>query len=347
MTRRARFSGTIFTLGFAIAAAAGAGGAAILIPDDAPASLQAAAALTEVDSQQEDFTDARTVEVQLAVTDPTPLTSNASGVVSALGTGAGLEVASGTSPLAVSGVPILALHTSVPLYRDLESGAKGDDVRALQEELVRLGYDVAADGYYGWGTSEAVRLLKKAIGQTDPDRSLALTDLVWLPSTTVTTTDWSATLGSTVTAGGSYGNVPGQLTAVSLGSTPSALAPGARTLTLWGQSTSLDEQNRATDPDFLSAVAATDDYAAVIAAPDEQSPTATLELTDALPTIKLPPTALFAVDGQAACVQSGETALPVTVVGSALGSSLVTLDDGGEIPETVRIGTGISEESCR
>lgn len=346
MAHRPTFSGTLLTLGIAAAAAAGAISATVLIPDRAPAALQSASALTETDTQVQDFTDQRTVEVKLSVTGPTPLSANASGVVTALRTGAGLEVTSGTSPLAVSGTPILALHTTVPLYRDLESGDKGEDVRALQEELARLGYDIATDGYYGWGTSEAVRLLKDEIGVTDPDCTLALADVVWLPAVSVTPTKWTATLGSTVTAGGSYGTVPGELTAVNLATAPSSLAPGARTLTLWGQTTTVDEQNRATDPEFLAAIAATDDYAATVAADDAQKPTATLALAEPVAAVKVPPTALFAVDKASACVQSGEHAFPVTVVGSALGSSLVTFEAEAQIPETVRLGAGITQTEC-
>lgn len=347
MSDRQKMSGTLLALGIVLAAAGGAVGATLLLTGEAPETLRSASALTEVAAQPQGFTDDRTVEVSLAVTDPTPLTATTSGVVTALHAGPGTEVVSGTAALEVAGVPVLALHTRVPLYRALSTGTRGDDVRSLQDELIRLGYDVTPDGRYGRGTSAAVRHLKSSVGFSRPDGSLALEDIVWLPAPSVRPSEWEATLGSTVESGDAYGVAPGQLTAVSLASAPASLVDGARTLTLWGHTTDLDDQLRATSQDFLDAVTATDDYAAVQASEEAQHPVADLALVQPLETVKVPPTALFAIDGDGACLQSGDSAVPVTIVGSALGASLVTVDDGSEAPTTVRIGPGISATGCR
>jgi peptidoglycan hydrolase-like protein with peptidoglycan-binding domain len=48
----------------------------------------------------------------------------------------------------------------------LKKGSKGDAVRALQGNLVQLGYTVAVDGDFGKGTEEAVLHLQKAFGYT-------------------------------------------------------------------------------------------------------------------------------------------------------------------------------------
>ena len=39
----------------------------------------------------------------------------------------------------VNGVSVVALATATPMYRDLATGDKGDDVLALNNELARLG----------------------------------------------------------------------------------------------------------------------------------------------------------------------------------------------------------------
>ncbi len=46
----------------------------------------------------------------------------------------------------------------------LKKGSKSDAVKALQENLVKLGYAVSVDGDFGAGTEDAVRQLQKAFG---------------------------------------------------------------------------------------------------------------------------------------------------------------------------------------
>lgn len=344
---RPRRSGTFLALALVTAIAGGAVAATLVTSDEAPAALQPASTLTEAAAQPQGFDDRRSVEVTLTVSEETPLTVNASGVVTALHTTAGGTITSGSSPLEVAGLPLLALHTSVPLHRDLAEGLRGDDVRSLQEELVRLGYDVSADGTYGRRTSRAVRQLKESIGVSRPDGTLTLPGAIWLPAESVTTTGWIAALGSTVAPGDPCGDVPGRLTAVTVSSAPISLTPGERTLTLWGHSTRLDDQGRATAPDFLAAIVSTSDFAGLQAVDEPQSPVATLSLTEPLSALKVPPTALFAIDGDGACLQSGDTAIQVTVLGAALGSTLVEVVEGVEPPPTVRIGPGITASGCR
>lgn len=348
MTRdRPRRSGTFFTFALVTAVAGGALAATLLVTDEPPEALRAASTPTEAATQLVEFDDRRSVEVSLAVSDETPLTVSASGVVTALSTSAGGTITSGSSPLEVAGLPLLALHTGVPLHRDLSQGMRGSDVRSLQEELARLGYAVTPDGSYGLGTSRAVRQLKESVGLSRPDSTLALTGVVWLPAESVTTTGWDATLGSTLAAGDPCGTVPGQLTAVTLASAPVSLTPGERTLTLWGHSTTLADPVRATAPEFIAAIASTSDYAGLQGEEEPQHPVATLSLTEPLSALKVPPTALFAIDGDDACIQSGDTPIRVTVLGAALGSTLVGLVGDTAPPPTVRVGPGITAAGCR
>lgn len=48
----------------------------------------------------------------------------------------------------------------------IKKGSKGDGVRALQQKLVTLGFDVAVDGDFGGGTDTAVRDLQTLFGYT-------------------------------------------------------------------------------------------------------------------------------------------------------------------------------------
>ena len=48
----------------------------------------------------------------------------------------------------------------------LKKGSRGDDVKALQQQLNGFGYGLDADGIFGDGTENAVRHLQKSFGYT-------------------------------------------------------------------------------------------------------------------------------------------------------------------------------------
>lgn len=59
--------------------------------------------------------------------------------------------------LTASARPVFILQGQIPVYRDLVPGAQGEDVRQLEQSLVRLGFDPGADdGLYDAETSAAV-----------------------------------------------------------------------------------------------------------------------------------------------------------------------------------------------
>jgi peptidoglycan hydrolase-like protein with peptidoglycan-binding domain len=341
-----RLAGTFTILALIVAASAGVIGGVVLTPDRAPDPLRPAAAITSAPVLEQTFEDERTIPIALAVSEDTPLFANTEGKVTAVHASAGTPIASGSSPVSIDGVPVLALSTSVPLYRDLANGNSGPDVLALQDELRRLGYEVDSTGNYGSATSAAVRDLKLAAGMSDPDGRLPLAVTLWLPAETVTPGEWTALLDTRVTTGGSYGSLPGQLTALTA-TTPDTLAPGVRTLTLWGTETVLPENGQVNDAGFLSALSATPDYAVVLASGEQESLTATIRLETPVQALKVPPTALFDIEGTSACIQADGAALPVSVVGSGLGASLVTIDTPGiPTPTAVAIGEFITATEC-
>jgi hypothetical protein len=85
-------------------------------------------------------------------------------VVTALPKKLGDPVAEGESVLEVSGRPVIALMSAVPLYRDILPGSSGADVKALQESLGRLGLRPSMDGTFDGRTQEAVRDLYERLG---------------------------------------------------------------------------------------------------------------------------------------------------------------------------------------
>lgn len=60
---------------------------------------------------------------------------------------------------------VRSMYGSVPLWRSLQRGHKGTDVRQLNENLAALGYDVAQDDTFGPRTQRAVQRWQKDRGQ--------------------------------------------------------------------------------------------------------------------------------------------------------------------------------------
>ncbi|MCI0679080.1 MAG: peptidoglycan-binding protein [Actinobacteria bacterium] len=89
------------------------------------------------------------------------------------------ELVEGQPVIEVSGRPIILLNGSVPAFRTMARGTVGDDVKQLQEALVRLGYDPGTtDGTYGRQTASAVWYADMgyiAVGGEGPFVPLAVT----------------------------------------------------------------------------------------------------------------------------------------------------------------------------
>lgn len=74
--------------------------------------------------------------------------------------------------LEIADRPVIALQGSVPMLRDLASGARGPDVTRLQEALADAGhYHGVVDGRFGALTEAALRSVYEAAGYTVPLRS--------------------------------------------------------------------------------------------------------------------------------------------------------------------------------
>ena len=69
----------------------------------------------------------------------------------------GHQLSNGSIITTINERPIIAFKGSIPAYRDLVVGARGDDVKQLQEALESLGYSIwDEEGNYGEATANAV-----------------------------------------------------------------------------------------------------------------------------------------------------------------------------------------------
>lgn len=108
-------------------------------------------------------------------------TNQAAGTVTAVRVGAGDEVDVGSVLYEVNLRPVLVARGEVPAFRDLGTGAEGDDVRQLQQLLTGLGYyGGAQDGGFGARTERAVRAWQDDLG-IPVDGVVRAGDLVFVP----------------------------------------------------------------------------------------------------------------------------------------------------------------------
>ncbi|ASU85553.1 hypothetical protein CDO52_24575 [Nocardiopsis gilva YIM 90087] len=337
-----RPTGTALLAGAVLLATGGVTGF-LLRPAGPPPDLAAADPITSAPVAKEEFVDERTVQVALNIAPATDLVVGTGGRVTSTTCAADATLKSGSVPMRVNGKRLIALATKVPLYRDLSWGDKGADVKALQTELSRLGHSTAADGTFGRQTYNAVRALKKANGMKNPDGKVAVDRFVWLPSATVTAEECTAPLGSSISKGEAFASVPGQVESATLEEVPTDAAPGKRTLTVAGVSGPVSEDGAADDPDFMRELSDTKEAQAAQKGEDEPI-SASVALTEPLDALKVAPGALFGTADGRGCLQSGDNVIPVRIVGSNLGSTIVVAED--DVPDEVALGPAITATSC-
>ena len=99
--------------------------------------------------------------------DPYALISTAWGVVTWVPE-EGTILSPGDVAFRVDNKPVFLAQGSLPMYRDLSWGLKGDDVRQLQRFLADAGHSVKVTGTFDWVSkvSDAVRRRVRSTGTT-------------------------------------------------------------------------------------------------------------------------------------------------------------------------------------
>ncbi|GAA2447598.1 hypothetical protein GCM10009857_09530 [Agromyces soli] len=310
--------------------------------EEAPVSLQ-------------EFGDPRTVALDIAHAPDTTVTARTAGVVTSQACVAGSTIASGSPIISVDGHPIVALATSMPLWRDLTIGDKGADVEVLQAELARLGYPLHPDGTLGSGSVEALEDLFGKAGDTSSlEGSVPAGRIVWLPMPSTPVASCDTEVSASIGVGDTIATVRGGLTRVSVQQMPADLAPGDRSLTLDAVTVPVGADGGVTDPAALAqlqGVAALLTSSAAVAAKSTSEPAAServtgeLSLTNPLTVAIVPPAAVYSISETTGCVASGGRGYAVTIVGSQLGQTYVHLVEAAVELETVDLSPG-RQPSC-
>lgn len=340
--RRGRAIAVTVTAGVLLVSAGTAVGLT-LAPTGAPRSVDPPSGPVTVTAATAMFDDARPVGLAVVPSGQSALTSPASGRVTSSDCRPGAAVVPGSSPFSVDDQPLIALATSRPIWRDLGVGDTGPDVRALQEELKRLGQATAVDGSVGAQTLRAARAVAAAAGRdTRGWETVPAAAILWLPANPATVSACRARPGDLVDAGDQLATLPAVIEAarVNPGDAPSGANDGAREAVVDGEVFPLDGEGSIAQDD-LPRLAGTPSYRSAVqqdatdAASSAEGRTVTVaaqsRLAAPVPAWQVPPAALYDIRGTAACVLSDGRPRPVTILGSKLGAAYVSTAAGATL----------------
>jgi peptidoglycan hydrolase-like protein with peptidoglycan-binding domain len=347
---RGAVSGPLIALGSLLVAAAAAVAVVVALPVEPPAALATGTPAATVAVTQRSDADEHQVQLALDTGAPRAVVTTRSGTVTASSCTTGGVLRSGVEIARIDDVPVIAMATGTPLYRDLAVDDRGDDVRGLQQELARLGVPVTVDGIVGRGTLGAVRTFLRTHGVARsevPEDTIERSAFAWIPAVETSVRTCTAVVGAPVGADGVLVELPAELRSARVEQLPGDAVAGARRVVVGQVRADVDERGVVVDPTSLVAIGALPEYGATVASADGvPSLSASWSLRDPLAVRIVPPTALWDVHENHACVQPAEgEPLLVEVVGSELGQSFVRLEPGATL-DRIR-ATPDRGRSCR
>ena len=124
------------------------------------------------------LTDTTIVDGKLGYGVETPVASRATGTVTWL-PAVGTVVSRGETLFRVDDQPIVLLYGPLPMYRNLATGVKGDDVKQFKQNLKALGYaGLGSDDAFTDATAAAVKRWQKALKRQETG-SVAAADVIY------------------------------------------------------------------------------------------------------------------------------------------------------------------------
>lgn len=343
---RGRLTSSLILLSAVIVLIGGGCAAGIVIASRfTPQTLAPAESTHKAPVTTENFLDSHPVKVSFDLAADTPLSWSGSGMVTATAIQGSGEIISGSSPFSVNNVPVLAIHSSLPFYRDLGPLDQGDDVAALREELSRMGYAVQSSKPKIFDRFMRAALLDVQTKKGLADEGLLkLEHVVWLPAEKIQVGEWKLTLGSQ--AEQELGLVKGHLSAVRVQKMPESLAPGNHVISLFGKRGAISQEGLCSDKAFLDTIAASPEFASISGSHDALAAgaDASMQLENPVKVFKIPVGAVFAYQDGHACVQTGSEARGITILGSNGGFVMAS---SSKSLQSVNLGPAINTTSCK
>ncbi len=264
---------------------------------------------------------------------------------------AGRVLESGDRIIAIDGVWRIAAYTPTPFYRTLGSGAKGADVRNLNELLSDLDYPSGAGDEWTPQTESGVLSLSTDLG-AGPARVFDPAWAVWLPRSHFTPISVEATVGAHAPA---PSDVVLKGPAVAIAATAlsaEGLTSVARTGDWRIEIDGIDHEYSGDPSSPLLDVA----QAFSNTIPTDDPIIATLKLARPLSGLQVPPSALVASSAGGWCLVSAPgprsdrsewTTAKVEVVGGELGASVIAMPVEGQPFVVANPGEIGYEAKCR
>ncbi|NEN05378.1 peptidoglycan-binding protein [Diaminobutyricibacter tongyongensis] len=221
--------------------------------------------------------------------------------------------------MSLDGIPKLALATAAPLWRDLTPETRGEDVRALQDELNRLGFQLTSDGVMGKRTFAAAKSALARIGVTLQPGGVPAASFIWIPAATVAISSCDASIGAEVQKGAALAAFTSMSPKVTITDLPTDLLRGSRIVKAGNAHFPADPNGDVHVSDVAAlGVHATSDSS------DANAPIpAQLVLADPIAVSVVPPSAVYDLQGTDGCVASKGVPYRVHILGSQLGETLV------------------------
>ena len=314
----------------------GLGAATFILAE--PSSLARPTPSGSVPVTTREFTDPRTSAAEIALPRSITVAAGRSGRITTMDIHPGQVIASGDAVLAVDGAMLIAMASEVPPWRDLSRGDQGADVRALQQELVRLGQRLRATGTVDAATLAAVAKLRGR-----PTTTIDTSGWLWIPAPTVRVSSVIASVGDQLTEASQVLVAEDEAITATVALHSDAV-PGARSIAVAGARYEVGPDG-ALDPAAARAIMATDAFGAA----QEQSPKArsltvpvTWELTTPVTAFAVPPSAIVQRTDERRCVVADGIPVPVDLVSSELGLALVM----SEVPLAAVDPTPPEDTSC-
>lgn len=338
---------TGFTLIFCI----GPGVGALLIPVPPPAVLMDSQSLQSIQIGSELFEDPRSVQVTFSTTFPLTLTLGDSGRVTSCSSCADDSLISGISPFSLNGKPVIASTTAVPLWRNLSVGMIGSDVYALTSELVRHNLLNLVSDKFTPSVGLAWVNLQKSNGIVTPSQDVAIDSILWLPHPSIRIQSWYIQLGAVIQSNSHIATIAPSLMSLSASSfTNKNLLPGNRYISIFGE---IYQSNNLSTPitnqSFLDSISSTDSYVQWVLQGGASPISASTYLVNPITVWRVPPTSLFSISTNHACIQSASSEnyiVPVAIVASLLGTTLIVPQYSYEMPDRVLLGKAITASGC-
>lgn len=336
--RNTRLSGTRIALALMSCASMvgiGLGIGALLAAPATPSAVAPEVEDSFVPVTTRKYDDRRTVELTVAQGQHVALVSLADGRVTEWSCLVGSETASSGWFLAVDGQRLLNVATAVPPWRDLVIGDRGQDVEALQHELVRLGHDVPVDGRLDRRTWTVVDQLTRGIGAPGlPAGQIPFASFVWLPEERVQFSECVVGAGALAASGDTVATVGGGLSSLRIARAPATATDGARQIEIDDLEIPVAAGGIVADTGALAAIADTPSYRSWLEAEGSATITAVWTLAEPLEVAVVPAKALIQMSSPGrTCVTVQGVPVAVEVVGSELGASLVQFE--GPVPEQI------------